>query len=136
LLDEVWTGQEFFKFRHTDEPVITSLLKQRFKNQKQQPTLVLGHTHEVRLNSVDKSGNVESKYLNSGTAGRFQNLIWALEIDNGTPRIVSWHFPEPILEDPRPSSGSSNTMYRPPSRTVYTARGRELVPASSPSELS
>jgi hypothetical protein len=136
LLDEVWTGDEFFKFRHTDELVITSLLKQAFKKQKQQPTLVLGHTHEVRLNSIDKSGNVENKYLNSGTAGRFQNLIWALEIDNGTPRIVSWHFPEPILEDPRSSSGSSNTMYRPPSRTVYTARGGELVPASSPSELT
>ena len=29
-------------------------------------------------------------YLNSGSAGRYENLIWGIEIQGLTDRIVSW----------------------------------------------
>jgi hypothetical protein len=30
-------------------------------------------------------------YFNTGAAGRFENLVWAVEIENGEGRVVSWN---------------------------------------------
>jgi hypothetical protein len=29
-------------------------------------------------------------YINSGAAGRFENLIWCVEIEGGVERMLSW----------------------------------------------
>ena len=48
---------------------------------------MLGHTHEVR---AVPSGPF-SRYYNSGAAGRFERLLWALEVTPGAVTIVAWH---------------------------------------------
>ena len=30
-------------------------------------------------------------YYNSGATGRFENLIWAMEIVEGIPQVIGWH---------------------------------------------
>jgi UDP-2,3-diacylglucosamine pyrophosphatase LpxH len=89
-LKTVLDKKEFFKYRHTNEIKIARRWKELFPSAT--PTLILGHTHEVRMNPVRPDGSVASWYMNCGSAGRFENLIWGIEIDNGTPRLVSWHF--------------------------------------------
>ncbi|NOY24430.1 MAG: hypothetical protein GXP62_01020 [Oligoflexia bacterium] len=101
---EVRTGDEFFKFRHLDEFVLKAMLHQHFSDQER-PTLVLGHTHEPRLFTAPTAGESDERacpwYINSGSAGRFENLIWAVEIDDGKPRLVSWSRPRPKLGEPQ-----------------------------------
>lgn len=91
-LCQVLLKAEFFKFRHLDELHLVEEYGKRFPSESTRPVLVLGHTHEVRSNAIDASQRAYPWYLNCGSAGRFENLIWGVEIDNGVSRIVSWHF--------------------------------------------
>ncbi|MDF1566084.1 MAG: hypothetical protein P1V51_23825 [Deltaproteobacteria bacterium] len=95
---EVKTGDEFFKFRHLDELVLKQQMLSLF-TAAERPVLVLGHTHEARIFQAPTPGVQGVKacpwYLNSGAAGRFENLLWALEIDDGVPRLVSWSRAQP-----------------------------------------
>jgi hypothetical protein len=93
---EVKKGDQWFKFRHMDEINIMNMMKSHFVDENKRPKLVLGHSHEVRFEPVfEVSGEVPyqkfSHYFNTGAAGRFENLIWGLEIVEGQPKMVSWH---------------------------------------------
>ncbi len=93
---EVWTGDETFKLRHMDEIKLCERYEAKYlarNTGKPIPTLVVGHTHEPRRRatfSEGTTGHVVECYLNSGAAGRFENLIWCVEIEGSTDRIVSW----------------------------------------------
>jgi hypothetical protein len=92
----VWTGDETFKLRHMDEPKLCEEYERKYlarNTGKPIPTLVIGHTHEPRRRATFTEGttvNIVDYYLNSGAAGRFENLIWCVEIEGSTDRIVSW----------------------------------------------
>ncbi|MCB2136094.1 MAG: hypothetical protein KDE08_09155 [Rhodobacteraceae bacterium] len=92
--EEVEKGVRWFKMRHMDEQKIVRGLDQQF-GRNSGPTLVLGHSHEPRIRSdrgtiAERPLGPVANYLNSAAAGRFENLIWGIEIDNGAPRIISW----------------------------------------------
>jgi len=96
---EVWTGEEMYKMRHMKETELVDKYVQQYHAQRQQgdssepAKFILGHTHEPRHRAEDKTnlGNPNANfYLNSGSAGRFENLIWAIEIDDRQEQVVSW----------------------------------------------
>jgi hypothetical protein len=97
--DEVETGQAFFKFRHLDENLLRKELIDHFPEAASRPKLVLGHTHEVRYQPGYMGDGPTGEhpafhhYLNSGAAGRFENLLWAIEIIDGVETAVSWSRP-------------------------------------------
>jgi hypothetical protein len=108
LMLEVWTGEELYKMKHMNEVALcTGYVEEFLKLQPQGvpvpiPKLVLGHTHEPRQNAVFPHDPLEQEhweesdtgagafYLNSGSAGRYQNLIWCVEIVGDNDRICSW----------------------------------------------
>ena len=85
---ELLTGSRFFKFRVLNEEFVRQQAEAVFAEHR--PTLVFGHTHEIRFNPWSRETHKTFQYLNSGSAGRFENLIWAVEIDAGEARLVSW----------------------------------------------
>lgn len=97
VLGEVLTGDRFFKFRLLDEEGIRSAMLRDFKKAGiALPTLVLGHSHEVRFNPYSQAaGEPFANYINTATAGRFENLMWAVEIVDGEATLVSWSREEP-----------------------------------------
>lgn len=84
LVDQAMVGRQFFKFRHLDEFEILRGLGQLGID----VGLVLGHSHEIRSFSAGPRGQ---PYYNSGAVGRFEGLIWALEIEEGQVTVVGWH---------------------------------------------
>lgn len=88
---QVRTGQRWFKYRHMNEKRIVKTLN-RINWQSSDPTLILGHSHEARLDSGGGKDGLVGNYINTAAAGRHENLVWAAEIENGRSRIVSWHF--------------------------------------------
>lgn len=94
---EVLTGDEYFKVRHLSETDLVS--KMDFYNSRtemrdyQNPTkVIIGHTHEPRMNSRKKRYQQSQafNYLNTGSAGRFENFIWGVELVDGTEKVISW----------------------------------------------
>ena len=83
LIDQAMLGKQFFKFRHLDEAQIVYAMERW----KLDIGLVLGHSHEVRDIQAGRVG----RYYNSGAAGRFANLLWALEITDDDVQVVAWH---------------------------------------------
>lgn len=93
---EVFTGEEMYKFRHTNEVDLCLKYKTEYNALpgnagKIPPTLILGHTHEPRKNSINPNTNAAcTYYMNSGSAGRYENLIWCVEVLPTSERICSW----------------------------------------------
>ena len=111
---EVCTGDEFFKYRHMDEEKLATALLPKWAALDRFPALICGHTHEVRDRARFSNGaaakyalarkpvpktamtpdtddpDIYTRYLNTGSAGRFENLIWGVEIEGATARVVSW----------------------------------------------
>jgi UDP-2,3-diacylglucosamine pyrophosphatase LpxH len=91
---ETWTGEELYKLRHLDEVTLCREYEAEFRKSEPHdpiPTLVLGHTHEPRHNARDpKKGDHPPYYMNSGSAGRYENLLWCVEIHRDDARICSW----------------------------------------------
>lgn len=94
---EVWTGDEMYKLKHLDEVSLCQAYESEFNalNQagKPIPKLIVGHSHEPRQNATYRKGTTEvvvDSYLNSGSAGRYENLIWGIEIQGLTDRVISW----------------------------------------------
>jgi hypothetical protein len=102
FIKEVSTGEEFFKFRHMNEENLANALLRKWKSPLiELPVLICGHTHEPRHLSTFKNTtvltppqttnkNLFTRYMNSGSAGRFQNLIWCIEIVGNTATVYSW----------------------------------------------
>lgn len=82
VFQEVLKGKEFFKIRHMSEDRILEGMRTAFRGTRRPPTLVLGHSHEARD---------LPNYMNSGSAGRFEGLLWGVEIDRGASRVITWH---------------------------------------------
>lgn len=94
---EVLTGDEYFKVRHLSETRLVEALSELQDNSElssfKYPTkLIIGHTHEPRLNSRTgvNNDNIVSNYINTGSAGRFDNLIWGVELIDGKEKVISW----------------------------------------------
>ncbi|HTJ41617.1 MAG TPA: hypothetical protein VL463_05950 [Kofleriaceae bacterium] len=90
---EVQPGLRWFKYRSLDELNIRAELLRRFDVEKR-PRMICGHSHEARLQAA---GPVEDNardsfwyYLNSGSVGRFENLLWGIEIVDGEATMISW----------------------------------------------
>lgn len=118
---KVLNRTEFFKYRHMKEEYIRKRWVETFGPVPTRPKLVLGHSHEVRFNPVHNElqfnnmipelfTDLYTYYFNTGSAGRFENLIWALEIEDNVPTIVSWSF----------KTGPNGTT---PERRKYIASG-------------
>ncbi|MPM31397.1 hypothetical protein SDC9_77952 [bioreactor metagenome] len=122
LIQEVFKGEEFFKYRHLDEVEVCRKYTEAFQNAPSTPTLILGHSHEPRLNALNEHNRPERHYANCGTEGRFENLIWCIEVEGDDMRVVSWHYERLLDGVPDP-----NAMHRPPVRTVYQSNGDVLV---------
>ncbi len=89
--DEVMTGERFFKYRLLDEQRIVRELVRAFPDATRRPTLLLGHTHEARLSPWSLEDRAPfAQYLNASSAGRFENLVWGIEIVDGVSELVSW----------------------------------------------
>ena len=108
LFNEMFAGRRWMKVRHLDEIFIVDQLRRAFGANV--PSLVLGHSHEVRHQSWNPStGATTGHYLNSGAAGRFENLIWCVEIVGGQAQIVAWHRPD----GPRAAQAPERRTYAP-----------------------
>ena len=104
---EVKKGKEWFKYRHLDELRIKGMIEAAFVDEAMRPRIVLGHSHEVRLAPVFAQFDPSNPnlpvlknfpwYYNTGAAGRFENLIWGLEIGDGVtgPKLVGFSRPKP-----------------------------------------
>jgi hypothetical protein len=120
---EVCTGDEFFKYRHMNETQLFNTLLPFWNTLPEFPTLICGHTHEPRdrarftnlmartfqLTNIPvppsyrppgtNDVNLATRYMNTGSAGRFENLIWCIEIEGDTAQVNSWS-----------NSGTSNNI--------------------------
>lgn len=83
IIEQAMLGEQFFKFRHLDELAVVLALERW----QVDADIVFGHTHEVR----DIPSGPTSRYYNSGAAGRFERLIWALEVEPSGVTICAWH---------------------------------------------
>jgi hypothetical protein len=101
FVKEVCTGDEFFKYRHMDEDALANGLLRQNPNLTSFPTVICGHSHEVRDRSKfrntgsvlppdTRDKNLFTRYINSGSAGRFENLIWCVEIKGNKANVYSW----------------------------------------------
>jgi len=101
FVEEVCTGDEFFKYRHLDEEALANALLEQLSGEPDFPTVICGHSHEPRDRSRfdNRSGilpphsrdpGLFTRYMNTGSVGRFENLAWCVEIHHGRARVVSW----------------------------------------------
>jgi len=101
FVKEVCTGDEFFKYRHLDENALANAMLHWQADMQDFPTIICGHSHEprdhaqflnsqARLSPGTKDPNIFTRYMNTGSAGRFENLIWCIEITGSTAHVYSW----------------------------------------------
>jgi hypothetical protein len=69
------------------------LLTKTFESDDRTPHLILGHTHVPRWNALVSKWSLQvfHKYTNSATAGRYDGLIWCVEIVNGNVSLHAWY---------------------------------------------
>jgi hypothetical protein len=98
VVDEVFTGDRFFKYELLDEEFVRRELLDAFPDPAERPTLLLGHSHEPRASAWSSSDDAPFPwYLNTASAGQYENLLWAAEIVGGEASIVSWSLvPPPV----------------------------------------
>jgi hypothetical protein len=100
----------FFEQQSVDEPELRDLLEEAFEDAPKQPHLVLGHTHTPRYRAADEDGRVFANYTNTGTAGRFDDLIWCVEIVKGEPSLHAWHWENGKPRDRLMAVGSNGKL--------------------------
>lgn len=86
------------KFLHLSERAMhAAMMCQAWSPDRPMPRLVIGHTHEVRLDPWldEQSQERWEGYANSGSAGRFQDLIFCVEIEQGRPSLWAWYVEHP-----------------------------------------
>jgi hypothetical protein len=145
VFNEVFCGQRWFKFRHLDEVFIAERLegqeplegKHRIESVfgADPPYLLLGHSHEPRHRSWNPATSVQSdRYLNSGSAGRFENLIWCTEIIDGVPQIAAWHRPGGPESDATPERRTYTPGLAGAAGTLTASDAHIPVPAAGEQE--
>ena len=113
---EVMKGKAFFKFRHMNEVDIMNGWNRVFPQAASRPQLLLGHSHEVRFQPrIPGTTKRYDHLLNSGAAGRFENLIWGVEVNNGKAQVVAW-------------SHKQRTTQKDARRYVYSVNEQGLIP--------
>ena len=117
-MEAILVGTEWFKFRHTEELLLTEGLRQEF-GAGTPPIVVLGHTHEPRCDALDEHGRPVPWYLNSGAVGRFEGLLWGVEIDDGEAFVVSWH------AEPFPHGSPVRRRWTPAGTWRHLLQGRD-----------
>jgi hypothetical protein len=82
----------FHLLPHLPERRIPRIMDKTFDADHPAPHLILGHTHAPKWHSrVRKNdGNAFLGYTNSGTAGRYEELLWCVEIDAGQVSLHTW----------------------------------------------
>ena len=82
----------FGSSQSVDELELEDLMKESFPTGRapEQPHIVIGHTHSPRFRAWDDHDKPFTKYTNSGTAGRFEQLLWCVEVVNGAPTLHAW----------------------------------------------
>lgn len=120
---EVEHGVLWLKLRHIDEHDIVDAMDKAW-GVDAGPKLVLGHSHEPRINAARPAAYIDEhqiapQYLNSAAAGRFENLIWGIEVLSGVPNMISWH-----------RDLETDELVRTVWRTQFGSNGSELVPQS------
>lgn len=118
---ELFRGEEMWKFRHMNERALCDGYVAAYQRESGRrvapaeiPRLVLGHTHEPRHLPAAPDGSAYANgavCVNCGSAGRFQGLIWCVEIHDGEERVCSWSRDRDRLK-----------------KVVWKASGAELVP--------
>jgi Calcineurin-like phosphoesterase len=89
-----------FVLPHLPERAVARRLRRTFKDAPHIPHVVLGHSHVPKWRPHLRRNGKEifENYSNCGTAGRYEDLLWCIEIDHGTaslhacitPRTVGW----------------------------------------------
>jgi hypothetical protein len=83
-------GEAWFKYRHTEELALATGLPDLLATRRP-PDVILGHTHEPRAGAIDALGVPVDWYFNSAATGRFEGIVWAVEVMDGEAQVVSWH---------------------------------------------
>jgi hypothetical protein len=124
VFEEVLCGKEWFKFRHLDELFVSDGMRGLFPSQPGR--LVLGHSHEPRHSALRGAGEPVLEYLNSGAAGRFENLLWCVEVVDGAAQVAAWHRPG----GPRSADAPVRYVYQPTSRGADQLLSPTAIPLS------
>ena len=89
------TVSTFASAQSVDEVELYDLMNEAFPSGPSGPPaypyLILGHTHEPRCGPSRPGGGYYEKYTNSGTAGRYDGLLWCVELENGVPEVHVWY---------------------------------------------
>jgi hypothetical protein len=129
VFNEVLCGERWFKMRHLDEVLINERLEELFRTRV--PYLILGHSHEARQRAWDPARSEPAEhYLNSGAAGRFENLIWGVEIVDGVAQVIAWHRPGGANSAAAPE----RRVYTPGHQTLLASDEHVALPAVVPEE--
>ncbi len=86
------------KFLHLSErAMFRALSREPWTEARPMPKLVIGHTHEIRLDPWVTARGEErwEGYANSGSAGRFQDLIFCVEVEGGALTLCAWCAKQP-----------------------------------------
>jgi hypothetical protein len=139
VFNEVFCGQRWFKFRHLDEVFIDDRLNGDEQSESpfgsDPPYLLLGHSHEPRHRSWNPATSTQSdRYLNSGSAGRFENLIWCTEIIDGVPQVAAWHRPGGPQSDDAPERRTYTPGVAGATGTLTASDAHVPVPALDEAE--
>ncbi len=139
LIDQIASGHRWFKVRHTEEIELTDFLANegtpRPWGSDTPPTVVIGHSHEARLKARRPNGKIASRYINTAAAGRFENMIWGLEIVSGEPSLVTWHrntTGAPVRTLWEPTSLGPISVLEPASQATLEELLKALPPEQAP----
>jgi hypothetical protein len=94
-LEDLTVDTFFGSAQSVDEVELYELMNEAFPRGRggpdPYPFLILGHTHEPRHSPARPGGGSYDKYTNSGTAGRYEGLLWSVEIIDAEPELHIWY---------------------------------------------
>ena len=139
LINQIASGQRWFKVRHTEEIALTDFLANEGTpkpwGNDTPPVVVIGHSHEARLQARRPNGKTASRYINTAAAGRFENMIWGLEIVESEPSLVTWHRSAagaPVRTLWKPASFGLVSVLQPASQATLDELLKALPPDQAP----
>lgn len=75
-----------------DEPEFHQIISSTFNNYPYIPEFIFGHTHHALIDPYVPESIVQwfDEYTNSGTAGRWEEFIWCVTVENGRVGLHGW----------------------------------------------